>query len=204
MNKLRRIGSQASFLLGLLVWVTLPTGCTTTGTQGEALPAQGPSEFIQAGDTIEITLGLPNTPTAAPNLPTEHKVKTDGSINLELIGDVIANAKTPKQLEQEIHDAYVPKYYKRVTVNVRQVGLFFFVDGEVKNSNRFPYVGEITLSGAIAAAGGFTDYADKKRIQVIRSGGRFEKFSYKKILNDPKQDVPIRPGDRIIVPRRPI
>ncbi|MGC8742432.1 MAG: polysaccharide biosynthesis/export family protein [Verrucomicrobiia bacterium] len=191
--------------LGFVAWFL--TGCQTSGGSSESVEPYVPKttyEFIQPDDTLEITLILPSTSTTSPvpTQPFEQKVKSDGTINLYLIGDIKAAGKTPKELEQIIHDAYVPKYYKRATVTIRQMSRFFYVDGQVKLPGRFPHIGEITFTGAIAAAGGFTDYANKKAIRLIRSDGKVQNLDYNKVIKEPKLDLPIYPGDRIIVPRR--
>lgn len=195
-------------ILGLISSVFI--GCESTGSKDaisaeDYTPSRTNYEIIQPDDTLEITLILPTTTSTTspvPNQPFEQKVKSDGTINLYLIGDVKAAGKTPKELENEIYNKYVPKYFTRATVTIRQTGRFFYVDGQVKMASRFQHIGEITVTGAIAAAGGFTDYANKKAIRVIRSDGKVLTVDYNKAIKNPKYDLPVFPGDRIIVPRR--
>lgn len=200
-------GFGVALILASVIWMF--AGCGTTGSETnisheDLKPARTNYEIIQPDDTLEITLILPTTSTTSPvpNQPFEQKVKSDGTINLYLIGDVKAAGKTPKELETEIYNKYVPKYFTRATVTIRQTGRFFYVDGQVKMASRFPHIGEITVTGAIAAAGGFTDYANKKAVRIIRSDGKVLTIDYNKAIKDPKYDLPIFPGDRVIVPRR--
>ncbi|MCX7872728.1 MAG: polysaccharide biosynthesis/export family protein [Verrucomicrobiae bacterium] len=203
-------GLEGFFLASVLAGIVcLFVGCGSVGTQTEISnedlkPARTNYEIIQPDDTLEITLILPTTSSTSPvpNQPVEQKVKSDGTINLYLIGDVKAAGKTPKDLETEIYNKYVPKYFTRATVTIRQTGRFFYVDGQVKMASRFQHVGEITVTGAIAAAGGFTDYANKKAVRIIRSDGKVLTLDYNKAIKNPKYDLPIYPGDRVIVPRR--
>lgn len=196
-----------AIVLASIAWAFV--GCGSAGQHTDIpaedyKPARTNYEIIQPDDTLEITLILPTTsPTSpVPNQPFEQKVKSDGTINLYLIGDVKAAGKTPKELETEIYNKYVPKYFTRATVTIRQTGRFFYVDGQVKMASRFPHIGEITVTGAIAAAGGFNDYANKKAVRIIRSDGKVITIDYNKAIKDPKFDIPIYPGDRVIVPRR--
>jgi polysaccharide export outer membrane protein len=192
-------------LLALLAVNLLNSGCTTANVEVSTnRPASLiNSETIKAGEQLNITVILPGAEKTNPNnIPIEQKVKSDGTINLVLIGDVKAEGKSVRNLEKDIFDAYVPKYYKRCTVVVKQTDRFFFVDGQVKQPNRFMYAGEITLMGAVAAAGGPTDYANKKKVQITRSNGKIEVVNIIKALDDPNLDLPIYPGDRVNVPRR--
>ena len=68
-----------------------------------------------------------------------------------------------------------------------------------------PYLSEMTVLKAIQTAGDFTDFSRKTQIQVIRANGHKEKLvNYNKALGNPKLDLPIFPGDQVIVPKRHI
>ena len=107
------------------------------------------------------------------------------------------------QLQTEIRTRYVPSFYLEMTVNVKPEDRFFFVLGEVRQSDRYLYSGHTTVLKAIAAAKGFTDFADKTEVQVTRaSNGQKEKIDCKKAQKNSKLDLVIYPGDSIFVPRR--
>ncbi len=131
------------------------------------------------------------------------RVKDDGTITIPPYSQTfMAVGKTTRELEQEIRARYVPKYFLNLTVSIKTQDLFYSVDGEVKHPNRQQYVGEMTVLGAIATAEGFTDYANKKKVRVIRADGKSLTVNCVKALTNPALDVPIFPGDKIIVPRR--
>src|SRR5262249_21103237 len=139
-------------------------GTNTPG--GTTLP-----DKISAGDTLTISLILPASALPIgmdPSRATEYKVKSDGNITLYLIKDIKAEGLTPIQLEQAIHDAYVPKMVQWATVSVRFFGQFFYVNGQVQHPFRYDYVGNLTVINAISTAGGFTDYANRKKVQITR------------------------------------
>ncbi len=70
------------------------------------------------GDLVVVNLsGLPET---IP--PHEERIKEDGTITLPYIGAVKAAEKTPGELQNEIHDLYVPKIYSHLTVTVTIAG----------------------------------------------------------------------------------
>jgi polysaccharide export outer membrane protein len=165
----------------------------TGGSSIASLP-----DALRKGDLIQIAFsGIPNPPG-----DIDERIKEDGTINLELIGNLPAEGKTPGQLQKEIQEAYVPKFFLRLTVTVRTERRVFYVDGDVRRPDRFVYEGEITLLQAIAAAQGFTDFAARGRVELVRNTGEQLVIDARKAKNDPKLDVPIVPGDRIFVPRR--
>ena len=95
-----------------------------------------------------------------PNHPAEHR------------GRWKLPAKPAGDLEDAIHNLYVPNYYRYLTVIVRNEGRFFYVKGQVRNPNQYPYIKEMTVLKAIAVAGDFTDFAKKTKVLVTRADGR--------------------------------
>ena len=110
--------------------------------------------------------------------------------------------KKVKALEDEIQKLYVPKYFVYLTVNIQYADRFYYVGGQVRSPSKFPYVSEITILKAIDAAGGFTDYANKKSVLIKRATGKLEKVDCEKALTTPTKDVPIYPNDKIEVNMR--
>ena len=78
---------------------------------------------------------------------------------------------------------------------------FVSVAGEVKGTGDVPYRADLTLLAAVSARGGFTDYADTKRVKLIR-GNKTTTHNLNAIGKDPRLDVKLRPGDKIIVSQR--
>ena len=108
----------------------------TTPVGGPALAnGSGPEvEVLHVGGTL--TIALMDTPT--PILTFEGKIKEDGTITLTLNQTFKADGKTPGDLEKEIRERYVPKFFKYMTVTVKQEqnSLWYYVDGEVKTPSR--------------------------------------------------------------------
>ena len=163
----------------------------------DPLPQGG--RFLRVGEKITVTI----TDLPPPGLqPHEQRIREDGTITLPYNITVQAAGKTPGQLEDAIRGAYVPELYLLMTVNVQNEERWFYVGGEVKVANRQPYLGHMTLIRAIQSAGDFTDYADKKRIQLTRMSGEKSEHNWKTILKKPNLDPEIFPGDVIHVPQR--
>jgi polysaccharide export outer membrane protein len=154
------------------------------------------SEGFKPGDTIKIEF------SAEDLKPIETEIKHDGSLALQLVeeGRITVTGKTPREVETELRELYVPRYYKRLTVTVTPGARFFIVGGEVRSAGRIPYSGKITLVGAVQAAGGFGTFANRKRVEVTRASGELVVVNYNDVLKDSSLDIEIKPGDKIHIP----
>jgi len=194
------------FLSGRMVWVWLlllvltGAGCATTGSSTQPTTGTGPQpppDTLRVGDLVGASF------QGAPDLTNhEERIKDDGTITLKHIGAIKAAGKTVGELQRDIHAAYVPKFYPSLVVTVRAEERYFFVDGEVKLPNRYVYAGQLTVSRAIATAQGFTDFADRKKVELTRADGKQFVIDTNKAQKKPELDLPVYPGDRILVKRR--
>ena len=76
---------------------------------------------------------------------------------------------------------------------------FVNVGGAVRNPARVPFTEDMTLLAAINAAGGFNDFADQKRVRLLR--GSEVKFATSASFARSSKDVHLQPGDRVEVPQ---
>ncbi len=169
---------------------------TSVATDGPGSEA----ELLRVGDSLTIT--FTDTPITIPVF--EEKIKEDGTITLTLNKMFKAAGKSVGDLQKEIRACYVPDYYKYMTVSVKQDvnSRWYYVDGEVKAPNRQIYTSRITVLKAIASVGGFTDFANKKKVKLTRVNGRTQTVNCIKALENPSLDPEIYPGDKIYVPRK--
>jgi polysaccharide export outer membrane protein len=191
------------FVRGLFAFTLLLIGLLFAGCSSAPKPVpSGGSQTnevarFHVGETVSVIYsGIPDQ-----ILPHEEQIKEDGNITLSLIGSVKAVGKTAGELQNEIHDLYVPKYYVRLTVTVKPGDLVYYVTGEVKQPGRQLYVGETTVTKAITSASDFTDFASHK-VKLIRANGQVIKVNVDKALEDPTLDLQVYPGDQVYVPRR--
>ena len=180
-----------------------PSALTGTDTGTGTAPADTNSGDLTAarfhiGDNVTVDY----SGTATPIPENVQTITENGNITLPYIGAVRALGKTAGELQNDIHDLYVPKYYVRLTVTVSSPQRVFYVGGEVKQPGRQLYIGETTVTKAIQAAGDFTDFANQKRVKLIRHNGEIITVNCVKALKDPSLDAPVYPGDQIQVPRR--
>jgi len=134
-------------------------------------------------------------------------VRPDGKISLPLIGDIQAAGLTPTELKTSIR-VLLRRYKKtpEVSVIVKEINsLSVFLVGELIRPGKVQLRSETTLLQAITLAGGFTEFANRKKIILLRKeNGRERRFkiNYNDILSGirPEGNVVLRRGDTILVP----
>ena len=134
-------------------------------------------------------------------------VRTDGKISFPLVNDVEAAGLSPVELKRAI-EAGLKEYVSNpvVTVHVTNPGSQrFYILGEVQNTGEYPLVKHLTVLQAFAVAGGFTEWASKKEIILLRTEDGKEKIyriNYKNIVKgkDLSQNIKLKADDTIIVP----
>jgi len=188
----------ASGMVALTMLLLLP-GCQTADqyTWSPQSDVQNTVALFHVGDDVIVTL------TGGPiDLPQhEEPIKEDGTITMPQIGKVMAAGKTAGQLQDAIHDLYVPGVYTQITVTVKPGDRVYYVQGEVKEPGRQFYVGETTVTRAITSAGDFTDFADRRHVWLIRSNGRRFRVNCREVVDHPELDPPVYPGDQVLVKR---
>jgi len=133
-------------------------------------------------------------------------VRPDGRISLALIGEITASGMTPGQLESAIAEQLKTKQIlvnPAVTVQVTQIlSKKYFLQGEVLKPGQYPLVVPTTVLEALVNAGGFKDFANMKKIEIIRTTRERFKFNYKEVIHGKhaEQNILLKPGDIIVVP----
>ena len=160
-----------------------------------------PNYVIGPQDVLDISVWK------EPELTRLVPVRPDGKISLPLLNDVQAAGLSPEQLAAALAEKMGKFLNKpRVTVIVTAINSQrVFVVGEVLRAGAFPLLPGMTVLQALASAGGFTTFADVKKIHVmrVRDGKQVQlAFSYREVLRGekPEQNITLEPGDTIIVP----
>jgi protein involved in polysaccharide export with SLBB domain len=176
-------------------WAPLPD-VNGSGAAGGTNPLDTNNYTLRVGDQMTVNF-YDITP---PIQPITDQIKEDGTITLIYNEKFQAAGKTISQLQNDVHARYVPAYLKYMTVNIGVLNRLYTVSGEVKAGNSFAYPGHLTVLQAIANAGGFTDYANKKKVKVTRADHRQIMVNAIKAQEDPDLNIEIFPGDTIYVP----
>ena len=158
------------------------------------------SYVIGASDVLIITVWK------EPTLSGTILVRPDGMISLALLGDVQASGLTPLQLADQI-SSKLKKYIQdpNVSVVISQIhSKVVYLLGEVIKRGPVDMTPGMTVLQAIASAGGLTDFANKKKIYILRSDSGAQRkipINYKEALQGGgSPDLVLKPGDTIVVP----
>jgi polysaccharide export outer membrane protein len=170
--------------------------------EGTPDPAQPSEEFyvIGPGDTLNVNVWK------EPTLSGTVKVRPDGFITLPLINEVQVSGFSTSKLRKILEDKF-KEYTTDPFVTIRVEGISsseVFLVGQVGKPGAFPLSGNETLLQLLTRAGGLGVFADRSNIRVVRrEADRVTEYTvdYDAILRgDLRQDILLRPGDRIIVP----
>jgi polysaccharide biosynthesis/export protein len=142
-----------------------------------------------------------------PELTRSVPVRPDGKISLPLLNDVQASGLTPTKLADEITTG-LKKYVTdpQVTVIVSAINSQrVYILGEVTRAGAYPLLPDMTVLQALSSAGGFTQFANEKKIYILRNeNGKQQKFAfnYKSVVSgrDPGENITLQAGDTVVVP----
>ena len=179
---------------------------SSTTVPASQSPAQAPSFEYRIGPRDVLTVSLFGQD---PKYSGDVTVQPDGKITLLLVDEIGALGLTPLELKKELTRAYA-KYFDEPIIMVRPKeihSLKVFILGEVVRQGAYDLTDSMDVLQLIAQAGGFTPFADKENIVIIRKeplpDGKLDRtpFNYKKTL-DPRSGLAIpllKPGDQVHV-----
>lgn len=182
---------QNSMTLCLVIGVTIMLASACAEIPREALDEVNrslPKEFLLGPeDVVEVTVWRNQDLSRIVN------VRPDGMISLPLIGDVRANGLTAAQVGEVISKRLAEyKENPSVSVSVKEINSYYiYVVGEVTRPGKYPLKSYATVLQGISLAGGFTQYASKNRMAVMR------------LVRDPAQKeqqvrIPVRYDDLVM------
>src|SRR6267142_4472806 len=155
------------------------------------------------GPEDELIISVWKEPDISRNVP----VRPDGKISLALLNDIQATGRTPMQLGADITEKLKNFISEpQVTVIVTRINSQrIFVVGEVPRTGSYTLLPNMTAVDAISSAGGFTPFAKRTKIYILRKeNGKTTTipFNYKDVVKNRRsdQDVVLKAGDRIVVP----
>ena len=138
-----------------------------------------------------------------PDVSGDVIVRPDGKITLPLIGELQAGGKTPVVLSATVAEK-LTEFLNRPEVMVQVVSIRskkYYITGQLNRTGAFPLVVPTTVLEALSGAGGFQQWAKRKKIVVLRGNKRY-KFNYNEVIQGKRMDqnIYLENGDHIIVP----
>ena len=156
---------------------------------------------LGAGDLVQVVVWKNEDVSGA------FRVRPDGKFSMPLIGDILAEGSTTDgvsmQVEQKLKLFIESPYVSTIVVEAASNRIYIL--GEVANPGAYTIDGSLTVLQALALAGGFTEFAGKEKMVLVRGIGEVQrniKLSYSRILRTPGEESnPIMErGDTLVVP----
>ena len=177
-----------------------PAAPPATATPAQPAAAANDTYVIGPNDVLTVTVWK------EPTLSGGVLVRPDGMISIPLMGDIQAAGLTPLHLADQI-TARLKKYVQDPNVSVVVTTIrskLIYLIGEVGKTGPIEMTPDMTLLEAISSAGGLTEFANKKKIYILRDeGGKRQRIPvhYKEALSGNRAlDLALKPGDTIVVP----
>ncbi|MEP4078170.1 polysaccharide biosynthesis/export family protein [Haloferula sp.] len=142
----------------------------------EAIPAEAfvatPSGSLNAGDVIRVSY------PGAPEMNLTQKVQPNGRVSLPMIGDVKASGRNVGSFQSSLESMYAEHLTDpKVLVSLETPSSSVYVSGEVREPGKISLDRPMTAIEAIMEAGGFSKYANAKRVYVIRNqNGKHQRY----------------------------
>ena len=176
---------------------------TTTPSQAQA-KAVSADYIIGPGDVVQVFVWR------NPELSVTVPVRPDGKISTPLVENMVAVGKTPPQLSRDM-EGVLSEYVRQPKVNIivtNAASAFSLVKvvGQVSHPSAVPYREGMTVLDAILAVGGLTQFASGNHAKIVRVENGHETVIKVKVADlvnngDVSQNVPLKPGDVLVVPQ---
>ncbi len=197
----RSVAAAIACFLGLLCGAAAVTAGAQTAAAEAA--AQSPDYIIGPGDVLQVFVWQ------NPDLSVTVPVRPDGKISTPLDEDMVAVGKTPSQLAHDIEQK-LAEYVRSPKVNIivsKPASVFSQVKviGQVKDPQAIAYRDGMRVLDAILQVGGLTEFASGNRARIVRMIDGKEKeipVHLSSLVNggDLSQNLPLKPGDVLVVP----
>lgn len=131
-------------------------------------------------------------------------VRPDGMISMPLIGEMKADGLTPAEMTEVVKGKLAATVMNDPEVNVQVARINskkYSIFGGCARQGEFPLIGDTTVLDALVNCSGFKDFANPKKIYVLRGTAKLP-FNYKDVSQGKhmEQNIYLQNGDRIFVP----
>jgi|SRR3984885_233202 protein involved in polysaccharide export with SLBB domain len=181
-----------------------PDVATDSAPSSEPKLAQRyPRYLLRPSDVLQLTFPI------TPEFDQTISIQPDGFVSLRGVGDLYIQGKSLPELSEALHKVY-GSFLNDPIINIEMKDFekpYFTAGGEFGRPGKYELRGDTTVTEAVAIAGGFTDKAKHSEVLVFRKvpGGwqAAKRLDVKQMLinGDLGEDVHLRPGDLIYVPK---
>lgn len=178
----------------------------TASSTAPKLQTRYPRYKIGSGDSFDVNFEL------SPEFNQTVTVQPDGFITLKGVGDVNVAGQTVPELSQTLKQAYSKILNDpEIVIMLKDFEKpYFIADGQVGHPGKYDLRGDVTVTEAVAIAGGFTESAKHSQVLLFRRVSdewiEAKVINVKQMLKDKNlhEDMHLHPGDMVVVPKNTI
>jgi polysaccharide biosynthesis/export protein len=167
------------------------------------LQERNPRYRLRKGDTFDLDFAL------SPEFNQTLAVQPDGYVTLKAVGSIFVEGQTVPELTEAVKAAYAKTLHNPIIeVSLKDFEKpYFIAAGEVSKPGKYDLRSDLTVTEAVAIAGGFNDKAKNSQVVLFRPapGGGFEvkRLNVKKLLasRNLSEDLQLQPGDVLYIPQ---
>jgi polysaccharide export outer membrane protein len=206
---------KASVVFTVILFCTSAAGAQTPSPAQPRTPAKPgstpPTTIVGVQTPPDYVIGPEDQLTVVfwgeKEMSGDVTVRPDGKITLPLLNEVDAAGLTTEQLREKVSSG-AARFFEspNVTIVVKEIkSRKVFVTGMVHKPGTFQLMGPTTVLQLIAMAGGLQEFADSKKIVIMRTEKgqpRIYKFNYKDVIEGKnlRQNIELKPGDTVVIP----
>jgi polysaccharide biosynthesis/export protein len=180
---------------------SLVSAAPSASTPG--LQQRNPRYKLRKGDSFDVDFAM------TPEFNQVIAVQPDGYITLKAIGSMYVEGQTVPELTQTLTNAYTKILHDPViAVSLKDFEKpYFIASGQVARPGKYDLRGDLTVTEAVAIAGGFDDKSKHSQVVLfhpVPTGGFEAKvINVKKLMasKDMSEDIRLQPGDMLFVPQ---
>ena len=199
---MRVLCRAAALMMATAVAASAQEVASTTTTARAATATVDTTNDYRIGPEDLLDISVWKNPELSRTVP----VRPDGKVSIPLVNDIQAEGLTPGELREQLSAKlaeFIPA--PEVSVIVREVhSIKVAVVGSVRTPGRYALRSSATVLDLIALAQGFTDFAARDRIVVLRQrNGQTRRIPFnfgRAAEGDDRANIPVEPGDIIVVP----
>jgi polysaccharide biosynthesis/export protein len=179
----------------------LATGCVEPPPQATPEQAAAPTAVtLVAGDVIKLTF------PGAPELNQSQKIRSDGKVNLPLVGEIDASGKTVRTLERELVERYKSELKtSTVLVTLESSVTQVVISGAIARPGKLTFERPTTVFQAIMEAGGVSEFGSLRNVHLVRlinGQQQTQVLDLRPVTSgQPTKPYYVRDGDVVFVPR---
>lgn len=135
-----------------------------TNIPGDSMAPQSSGGSLSEGDVIKVIY------PGAPELNLTQRIQSNGKVSLPIIGDITAAGKSLSSFQTQLASLYTPHLQDpKVQVVIEAAAAAVYVSGEVLRPGKVPLDRTMTALEAIMEAGGFSKFANPKKVFIVRN-----------------------------------